>query len=273
LHLGYLTDVQKPVGRFARLRRFFQPPVAGQLGARSPQAVIETASTDTAALINLSTIEGTAVFTSTTSADQTTVATDTSSISSVTVVILPPVTTTIQPAAQTAVDEGSTVFVTPPPIIQQSTLTVTKTVIALVTSADGQQDDAFGGQVGQEPSSQAASAGAMVPVGSGAFGGVVGAVYVTQNDGTTYTTTVGGQTTASASTLGMGAFGGVVGSQAFPTNLVSTASSFSGFGGVVGLVTDSAEEISLATSPGGYRKRDTFATDVSISGTLSNIKI
>jgi len=262
------------VDRFARLRRFFQPPVAGQLGARSPQAVTDTVSADTAALINLSTIEGTAVFTSTTSADQTTVATDTSSISTVTVVIVPPITTTIQPAAQTAVDEGSTVFVTPPPIIQQSTLTVTKTVIALVTSAvDGQQDDAFGGQMGQEPSSQAASAGAMVPVGSGAFGGVVGAVYVTQNDGTTYTTTVGGQTTASASTLGVGAFGGVVGSQAFPTNLVSTASSFSGFGGVVGLVTDSAEEISLATSPGGYRKRDTFATDVSISGTLSNIKI
>jgi len=264
-----VTDGKKPVEKLARLRRFFQPDVAKQFDARSPQFVTET-ELAAAAVINLSTVEGTAIFASTTSADQTGVVADTSSTSSTTVVFAPPITITEQPAAQTtAEDDASTVFVTPAPITEQSTLTVTKTVIELVTSILGaQQDDAFGGQVGQEPLSQAATAGAVVPVGSDAFGGVVGAIYVTQNGGNTYTTTVESQTTASGSTLAVDAFGGVVGSQAFPTNLLSTASSFSGFGGVAGVATDSSDGTLSTTSAGGYRKRDTFATDVSISGTL-----
>ena len=101
-------------------------------------------------------------------------------------------------------------------------------------------------------------------------------VTTTDTDPTTVTVTVGVSTipllTDTAPSLevvpssmptdmqGNGAFGGAVGSLAFPTNLVSTASSFAGFGGIAGFAANTAQ-----------RKRNVFSTSLDLNAASGTI--
>src|SRR5271170_2940107 len=186
-----------------------------------------------------------------------------------------------------------TVTVTAVDIITTNTDPVTHTIATdsfVTVSIDGAP---FGGQVGQVIAESAPTGGAVVTVGGdSAFGGVVGVVQVSPSTSTVFITATSVVTViASANNAtdpaptepppqGDGAFGGVVGSQIFVSNLVSTASAFSGFGGVAGFVsaspqtstaldtTGTPETTSSSTSAGGYYvKRADFTTAVNITAT------
>ena len=175
--------------------------------------------------------------------------------------------------------------------------TNTAPVITISTNA-GQ----FGGQAGQAIAESAPTGGAIVTIGGGAFGGVVGALQVQPSTSTiiiTATATATAVVTAITSTesttalsvtetpaQAVGAFGGIVGSQIFVSNLVSTVSSFSGFGGVAGLVSASPstassfagfvsvsdETTASPTSTGGYfYKRAAFTTAVNVTTSQTGI--
>lgn len=190
-----------------------------------------------------------------------------------------------------------TVTVTDVEIITPSAdpVTTTATDEFVTVSFNGGQ---FGGQVGQAIAESAPTAGAIVTIGgSNAFGGVVGVlqaspststifitatsvvtVIASPNNSTTNTAAVTDLAPTETPTQAAGAFGGVVGSQVFVSNLVSTASAFSGFGGIAGFVSaspetaTSPETTATPTSTGGYyNKRAAFTTAINVTTSQTGI--
>jgi hypothetical protein len=173
--------------------------------------------------------------------------------------------------------------------------TTTATDEFVTVSFNGGQ---FGGQVGQAIAESAPTAGAIVTIGgSNAFGGVVGVlqaspststifitatavvtVIASPNNSTTDPAAVTDLAPTETPTQAAGAFGGIVGSQVFVSNLVSTASAFSGFGGIAGFVSASPETATspattaTPTSTGGYyNKRAAFTTAINVTTSQTGI--
>jgi len=172
--------------------------------------------------------------------------------------------------------------------------TTTATDLSVTVSLNGGQ---FGGQAGQVIAESAPTAGAIVTIGgANAFGGVVGVVQANPSTSTVFITATSIVTVIASpdSTTdpvpatdlvptespiqGAGAFGGLVGSQIFVSNLVSTASVFSGFGGIAGFVSAPPETASspattvTSTSTGGYyNKRAAFTTAVNVTASQTGI--
>ena len=191
-----------------------------------------------------------------------------------------------------------TVTVTDVQIITADPVTTTTATDSFVTvSLNGGQ---FGGQVGQAIAESAPTGGAVITIGAeSAFGGVVGVLQASPSTSTVFITATAVVTviaspdnatvpvpTDSLAPQGDGAFGGTVGSQVFVSNLVSTASAFSGFGGIAGFVSASPEtstalETTVApettTSPtptgGYYYKRAAFTTAVNVTASQTGITI
>src|SRR5271170_241304 len=186
-----------------------------------------------------------------------------------------------------------TVTVTAVDIITTNTDPVTHTIATdsfVTVSIDGAP---FGGQVGQVIAESAPTGGAVVTIGGdSAFGGVVGVLQVSPSTSTVFITATAVVTVVAsadnatdpapteAPPQGDGAFGGIVGSQIFVSNLVSTASAFSGFGGIAGFVSVSPETIvapettASPTATGGYNyRRAAFTTAVNVTASQTGITL
>ena len=173
--------------------------------------------------------------------------------------------------------------------------TTTATDSFVTVSINGGQ---FGGQAGQAIAESAPTGGAVITIGAeSAFGGVVGVLQASLSTSTVFViataivtviaspdnTTVPVPTDSPAA-QGDGAFGGIVGSQIFVSNLVSTASAFSGFGGIAGFVSVSPEtstvletavaaETTASPTGGYYYKRAAFTTAVNVTASQTGITL